>query len=709
MIFLFFSRISIYLLTVLLPLFHPGIMVSYDRIGIVLWFIVIPGEMIIAYFLSPPRLKFNHWILSALALIAAGVLYSCFIMSGLTVEALQILLFGSISFLLTISVQKCRWKILSIFELFFIGMIYYKLLNFSRSSEAIAMEHAWLTRTILVLCILIFLFHCFILYRFSFYNKHDRKRSKLEIFIFFPLTILSMLLITLLLPPDFISHSMVFNDLYEPIKKGKALTEEREEGPGLSSLPTDQWDRRYRKPENGKQYAVMIIASKHDPVYAAGTYLTIYNEKSGFSPQPDEALNVLHTEHLLDTWRNKKINTDRMRRFYDISFFSTLPTKVMPYYPVKIEPTILSRQYYPFSYRYNSGSKISIASNKMLEDSGDISAAEKEELAAFLEIPLSRENKIKYTAYLNKLKLYNKSIYEKVILLLDNFETYRYKIGTSEDMGIDKISDFLFTSKVGDCSEFSNSFVILSRLAGVPSRLVLGYVASKELQTNDHKKGLWYLRESIKPIKEFPLEDLYLVTTAHRHSWAQVYFPEYGWIDIETTATSIPPFAEFDPNKMGIVIPEITMIDQTKKRSFYFPWRLMIIFILLLSSSALIFLYSFKTIKIIYLSYASKSHSLKGLKALFRILQIRLTHRGYPPKFLHQTAKEYSKTFDQHIVKEFSKIYTELRYNEAMEKSKEENLQGEIRKQYKIIISKTRPKNIFAKLKGLLSLRGLFY
>jgi transglutaminase-like putative cysteine protease len=98
---------------------------------------------------------------------------------------------------------------------------------------------------------------------------------------------------------------------------------------------------------------------------------------------------------------------------------------------------------------------------------------------------------------------------------------------------------FLFSAKRGYCDYYASAMVVLSRAAGLPARLVTGYI------------GGYY----------DPSLDAYLVTADLAHAWAEVYFPEYGWIIFEPTggrpeidrpADPIPIFSQdyasaFDP------------------------------------------------------------------------------------------------------------------------------------------------------------------
>jgi hypothetical protein len=61
-----------------------------------------------------------------------------------------------------------------------------------------------------------------------------------------------------------------------------------------------------------------------------------------------------------------------------------------------------------------------------------------------------------------------------------------------------------FKTKKGDCSEFSDLFVALCRANNIPSRVIIGIVATK--------------------------------AKSPRHAWAEVYLQKYGWIRLEPTS-----------------------------------------------------------------------------------------------------------------------------------------------------------------------------
>jgi transglutaminase-like putative cysteine protease len=80
--------------------------------------------------------------------------------------------------------------------------------------------------------------------------------------------------------------------------------------------------------------------------------------------------------------------------------------------------------------------------------------------------------------------------------------------------GIVDITDyFLFELQRGYCDYYATAFVVLARLAGLPTRFATGFAV-----------GSWDSRDMT-----------FVVTEAEAHSWPEVYFPDYGWIPFEPT------------------------------------------------------------------------------------------------------------------------------------------------------------------------------
>lgn len=71
---------------------------------------------------------------------------------------------------------------------------------------------------------------------------------------------------------------------------------------------------------------------------------------------------------------------------------------------------------------------------------------------------------------------------------------------------------FLTSDRRGECRQFAWAFAVLARLAGIPSRIAVGYTAGTL-----GADGSWQ------------------VTTADAHAWPELYFPGVGWLRFEPT------------------------------------------------------------------------------------------------------------------------------------------------------------------------------
>ncbi|MFT4256868.1 MAG: DUF3488 and transglutaminase-like domain-containing protein [Pseudoxanthomonas sp.] len=84
--------------------------------------------------------------------------------------------------------------------------------------------------------------------------------------------------------------------------------------------------------------------------------------------------------------------------------------------------------------------------------------------------------------------------------------------------GRDGVDEFLFDQKQGYCEQFSSSFVVLMRAAGIPARVVTGYVGGQRNRFG----GYW------------------LVRRMDAHAWAEVWLHGRGWVRVDPTAAVAP-------------------------------------------------------------------------------------------------------------------------------------------------------------------------
>ncbi len=85
-------------------------------------------------------------------------------------------------------------------------------------------------------------------------------------------------------------------------------------------------------------------------------------------------------------------------------------------------------------------------------------------------------------------------------------------------LGGDPLDAFLFETRRGYCEHFASSFALLMRLAGVPARVVLGYLGGELNPLGGHLR----------------------VRQADAHAWAEVWLDPRGWTRVDPTAV-IPP------------------------------------------------------------------------------------------------------------------------------------------------------------------------
>jgi transglutaminase-like putative cysteine protease len=102
---------------------------------------------------------------------------------------------------------------------------------------------------------------------------------------------------------------------------------------------------------------------------------------------------------------------------------------------------------------------------------------------------------------------------------------FRYSLSPGE-YGKNDLEEFLFHRRVGFCEHYAASFATLMRLAGIPARVVVGYLGG---EYND-------------------LGHFVLVRQADTHAWCEVWIPESGWIRVDPTTAVAPGRASLDLN-----------------------------------------------------------------------------------------------------------------------------------------------------------------
>lgn len=114
----------------------------------------------------------------------------------------------------------------------------------------------------------------------------------------------------------------------------------------------------------------------------------------------------------------------------------------------------------------------------------------------------------------------NKSDQEIVLTALQMFnqEKFSYTL-TPKALDLrNSVDDFLFNTKEGFCEHYASAFVVLMRAAGIPSRVVTGYLGGEKNTVNGY----------------------YRIKQSDAHAWAEVYYQGTGWTRVDPTGAIAP-------------------------------------------------------------------------------------------------------------------------------------------------------------------------
>jgi hypothetical protein len=765
---LFSLRLFFYFSVISLILIHPGISVSFDRIGIMQWFVIIPLMAIIAVQSVYKLNSHKRWLLALVLLVPLSV-----IAGGFGPGAFIPFAAGLVSFILALLLFNyhgipfyARLNKIAALEPFFMTWVCLRLLILSRSSEEIAGQSMVLTQFILVWAAAVFLFHSAVIYLCLY--PQSRAKSWREGLVLSFGTLAVIIILIAVLPPDFVRNAIIENlnpdripqrinqttDNGLPMRGGgrRTLPQDGNRRGDLRGLSEHNWHNRGGgDPEESRQYMVKIVASEREPVYMGDSFRGHLDPVYGFLLSPDEPLNELARQRFFVTWFDSERDFDLRRERQEVFSLSTLRQKYLPYRPVAIDPTILNENAGPLRYIHQ------VVSNTHIDDplflvyapTRHFYSFERTKLAPYLEIPLEYNDKREFEAFLNNAlvswrlnreTIINSDSYlqyifsnrelirqdsfsgneylETIIAILVSFSEYQYNLIYDDDYSIAALKDFLFNTKEGDCVEFSNTLALLGRLAGIPSRVVTGYLAAESLQTPAHLRGLALLRSRIPFLQRFPFDNLFMVTNLHSHSWTQFYIPDYGWLDFEATSFAIPPVGMGDFNEWDVVIP---LIDENRTFSQVrkFPWQAVGRAVIAILIIALVCAYILRYGRELFLFFNSRNNVnyRTRTRSLYLLLLARLAADGQPIKPASKTAHEYSQLFanshmeptQTYYFQAFADIYSELRWREFKNQSDIDERLHQLKQEYLNILKNTRRRGIHRWFIRIINLKGLAY
>ncbi|MGC9469661.1 MAG: transglutaminase domain-containing protein [Anaerolineae bacterium] len=148
-------------------------------------------------------------------------------------------------------------------------------------------------------------------------------------------------------------------------------------------------------------------------------------------------------------------------------------------------------------------------------------------LSRYLQLPDSVPERVRTLA--RDLTAVEPTPYDRAVAIEQYLRQFPYTLDVPSLGPTEDIADyFLFELQEGYCDYYASSMVVLARAAGLPARLVIGYVSGSY----------------------DPIEARYVVTEADAHSWPEIYFPGYGWIEFEPTGGRAPIEREAAPDEL---------------------------------------------------------------------------------------------------------------------------------------------------------------
>ena len=198
----------------------------------------------------------------------------------------------------------------------------------------------------------------------------------------------------------------------------------------------------------------------------------------------------------------------------------------------------------------------------------------------------------------------------------------------------DIVDYFLFDLQKGYCDYYASAMVILSRAAGLPARLAVGYATG----SYDYAQSL------------------FVVTEANAHAWPEIYIAPFGWVPFEPTAglstfnwtvESISPFP----------LPEMTTGDEPA--AFEPPWWLNILGMFLLVLTVL-------TVGALWYWFLHRQeHTLSTTHQITKLYQKMRTY--FEPWMLSQSAALTPREYQHNLISLFQKKSGSSRFKQLFQ------------------------------------------
>jgi len=136
----------------------------------------------------------------------------------------------------------------------------------------------------------------------------------------------------------------------------------------------------------------------------------------------------------------------------------------------------------------------------------------------YLKLPLSLPERV--TRLAEQITASAPTPYDKAVALEQYLRDHiTYDLTPPEvPKGRDYVDFLLFDSQRGYCNDYASAMTVMARSIGLPARLASGYSQGEY----DEERGVFRVRGT------------------NAHTWPELYFPGYGWIEFEPTVSEAP-------------------------------------------------------------------------------------------------------------------------------------------------------------------------
>jgi hypothetical protein len=161
--------------------------------------------------------------------------------------------------------------------------------------------------------------------------------------------------------------------------------------------------------------------------------------------------------------------------------------------------------------RYTVVSLVSRATPDQLKRAGALSTYPREVVSRYTALP---EMPYRVEALTLDLTRNQSTVYDKARAVEAYLRTFHYTTDVvPPPTDRDAVDYFLFEMKEGYCDYFASAMSVMLRSIGIPARVASGYASGDRATPSD----------------PFTIRD------SNAHSWVEVYFPRYGWIEFDPT------------------------------------------------------------------------------------------------------------------------------------------------------------------------------